>query len=489
MSEPNSPSDTSTEHHRARLDLVLKAANLGTWEWHIPSGGISFNSRWCEMLGYAPDEIEPHVSTWEKGMHPDDRAAAFELLKAHLDGNTEDYVCDFRLRHKDGHWVWIHGCGQVFERDTNGAPLRACGTHQDITEEKTAMGLIEESRQRLANFNGILATLREVNQLINKEKNRPRLLREACRTLASRRGFHSAWIALIATDSGVVTETGSVGMDEALDALNAHLHAGALPACARRALGQEDPVVISDPATACSDCPLATHYAGRSALIQRLECDSQVYGVLSVSAPARFAGDIEERGLIHDLGGDLAFALKKADTEKQLDLAQFALENASDTIFWVGPDGRFVYVNRAACQQLGYSREALLALSVADIDPDFPADRWPQHWEEMKKKRVMRFESHHRTQTGRVFPVEIYGTLIERDKQAYLFAFVHDMTQRKATEQRIQHQLDELTRWYEAMLGRETRMIELKQEVNALLKASGQAPRYATADASTGGSA
>jgi PAS domain S-box-containing protein len=119
-----------------RLELVLHGADLGSWDWNVTTGRVTFNERWAEMLGYALDEIDPHVSTWEKMIHPEDLSHVRMLLNTHLEGRSEFYETEHRLRHKLGHWVWVLDKGRVIERDAKNNPIRACGTHLDITERR-----------------------------------------------------------------------------------------------------------------------------------------------------------------------------------------------------------------------------------------------------------------------------------------------------------------------------------------------------------------
>ncbi|MBN2415061.1 transporter substrate-binding domain-containing protein [bacterium] len=121
-----------------RLDLALRGADLGLWDWNIPTGSVVFNERWAEMLGYSLDEIDPHVSSWEKLIHPEDSARVQEELGEHLAGKTPIYETEHRMRKKSGEWCWILDKGKVLERDAGGNPVRAVGTHMDITERKTA---------------------------------------------------------------------------------------------------------------------------------------------------------------------------------------------------------------------------------------------------------------------------------------------------------------------------------------------------------------
>jgi len=132
-----------------RLELALSGADLGLWDWHIPSGHVTFNTRWAEMLGYRMDEIGPDISTWERIIHPDDLPAIDQALQRHFRRETAFYETEHRLRHKDGHWVWVLDRGKVMERTDDGSPLRAVGTHLDITARKMAEVRLRESETML----------------------------------------------------------------------------------------------------------------------------------------------------------------------------------------------------------------------------------------------------------------------------------------------------------------------------------------------------
>lgn len=132
-----------------RLELALADGDLGTWDWHVPSGDIVFNERWCEMLGYTFNEIEPIISSWKKRVHPEDWTVINAALEPHLKGETPVYEAEYRMLHKDGHWVWVLDRGKVVERDGEGMPLRAAGTCLDITRQKRAEETLLDSRNHL----------------------------------------------------------------------------------------------------------------------------------------------------------------------------------------------------------------------------------------------------------------------------------------------------------------------------------------------------
>ena len=99
-------------------------------------------------------------------------------------------------------------------------------------------------------------------------------------------------------------------------------------------------------------------------------------------------------------------------------------------------DARFVYVNEAACQALGYTRDELLTMSVFDISPDFPKELWPPHWQAIKEKKTTHLETRHRRKDGTTFAVEITGNFVDYDGDEYNCAFAHDITDRKAADQK-----------------------------------------------------
>lgn len=119
-----------------QMALVFDGAELGYWDWDYTTGKHQVNQRWLDMLGLQPDELDHYVGDWDNRIHPEDRERVRRAIEQHIASNTP-YVVEFRMRHKQGHWVWIQGSGAVVERTpVSGQPLRLCGTHQDITARK-----------------------------------------------------------------------------------------------------------------------------------------------------------------------------------------------------------------------------------------------------------------------------------------------------------------------------------------------------------------
>ena len=102
------------------------------WDWHIPSGKVIFSKKWCNSLGYEQDELEPHVDTWQKMVHPEDMPKVWQQLEPHLKGETELYECTNRLLTKSGVYRMNLDRGKVIQRDPQGEPIRMVGHDLEI---------------------------------------------------------------------------------------------------------------------------------------------------------------------------------------------------------------------------------------------------------------------------------------------------------------------------------------------------------------------
>ncbi|MEQ9373901.1 MAG: PAS domain S-box protein [Imperialibacter sp.] len=142
-----------------RLQLVLDSARMGIWDLNMRTWEAQFNDLYKQMLGYATHEIDGSQTTWEGLLHPEDVSLAWDCMNKHIRGEAETIDMEYRMRHKDGRWLWIHNRGKIVERDLDGIPVRALGTHYDITQRKLA----ESELQKLSlvaskTHNGVVIT-------------------------------------------------------------------------------------------------------------------------------------------------------------------------------------------------------------------------------------------------------------------------------------------------------------------------------------------
>jgi len=171
-----------------------------------------------------------------------------------------------------------------------------------------------------------LRSIRKVDQLLIKTKERARLIQQICAMLIKNRSYFNAWIVLL-DESGKVVETAEAGMGTAFLPMREKLDGHQFTLCARQALQQSKVVVVDDPYKSCVDCPLSEKYGGRSAMAVRLEYEGKVHGLLCVSIPRDFFADEEEHELLQEMAGDIAFGLNKIALEEERDRTAEALRD------------------------------------------------------------------------------------------------------------------------------------------------------------------
>jgi PAS domain S-box-containing protein len=137
----------SLVEEKETLANVIEGTNAAVWEWNIQTGKTVYNERWAEMLGYTLDELQPvNKYTWTKLTHPVDREISNQLVKACLNGETEYYDCEYRMKHKNGQWVWVLDRGKVISFTADGKPLKMFGIHIDITTRKNIFEALQEKQ-------------------------------------------------------------------------------------------------------------------------------------------------------------------------------------------------------------------------------------------------------------------------------------------------------------------------------------------------------
>ncbi|MBN2887100.1 MAG: response regulator [Chromatiaceae bacterium] len=159
---------------RQRLANILDGTRAGTWEWWLQSGQVIYNDHWAAMLGYRLDELAPHsIETWRALTHPEDLARAMALIDAHLRGESDAVECELRMRHRQGHWVWVLDRGRVCEWSDEHPPhpLLMSGTHQDITSLKRTEMLLREQNSALAEAIGRAEALAAQADSANRAKS------------------------------------------------------------------------------------------------------------------------------------------------------------------------------------------------------------------------------------------------------------------------------------------------------------------------------
>jgi PAS domain S-box-containing protein len=122
------------------------------------------------------------------------------------------------------------------------------------------------------------------------------------------------------------------------------------------------------------------------------------------------------------------------------ELAQYALDRSHDSVFWITAEGRFCYVNDAACANLGYTRDELLRMSLTDIDPSLTAENWAAHWARTKARTSSLIEARHRRKDGTLTPVHVAVNYLQYEGREYHCSIARDLSVQKHDEQAIKEQ-------------------------------------------------
>ncbi len=287
---------------RQRQEMLTRTENIahiGSWEWDVATDAVTWSDELYRILQRDPSAGDPSFSGYAELLHPDDGALFREAAESAVTGGTP-YQLEVRVLRPDG---TVRHCLErgYPEKGADGKVVRLFGSLQDVTEFRLA-------RERIEHLNTVLRAIREVNQLIVRERDQETLIREGCRLLVKNRGYASAMIILTDENDRPVSWSGA-GMDAAFGSMTALLGGGELPPCCDHARSGEGVVCIKADDRVCVMCPVAAMYTGSDAMCTRLVNNGNALGYFSVVTERDIEADAEERGLFAEMAGDIAYAL------------------------------------------------------------------------------------------------------------------------------------------------------------------------------------
>ncbi len=410
--------------------FALEGSGIGVWEWDVTANRVVRSNEWNALFGYAEGAVGNSFDEWCALIHRDDRSEALATLQQFVQGENPLCTADYRMRCKDGSYKWIDARGKIVSRTQDGAPLRVLGTHRDITKQKQLeqrLILQHEVANVLACASGLdnamAAILQPVCEALGWDEGLLWVVDES----AQRLRCHSMW-----TVSGTASEHYGTASRE----LTFQCGVG-LPG---RVWASTKPEWIAD-VTQDLNFPraaLAEQAGFHAAAAFPVRVADRIYAVLEF-----FHHEIlpEDRSLLttfQAVADQLSQFCARERAEERLRQTQFAMEQAVDAIYWIDPQAKILYANRAASLMVGYSREELLGMTVHDLNPDFPASMWPGFWEETRRDKTMSLEANHRTRDGRLIPIDIQVSFLAYEGQEFHCAFVRDITERKRTQEALQ---------------------------------------------------
>ena len=135
-----------------RYALTVERANDGIWEWNLESGAVEFSLRWKGLLGQT-DARMGQIEDWQNLLHPEERAAVLLCIENHMRGLTQHFDKEYRLRHGDGRYRWVHSRGTAI-RHATGKPYRLVVMDNDIHERKEIEETLIQAAEGLSSVSG-----------------------------------------------------------------------------------------------------------------------------------------------------------------------------------------------------------------------------------------------------------------------------------------------------------------------------------------------
>ena len=152
-------------NERQQLVNIVEGTNVATWVWQVRTGVLRLDERWAVMMGYDFAQLGPqNMSDWRNRIHPDETQAVQAALTRHFQGKTRYFEYEHRVRHRDGHWIWVLDRGKVSSWTPEGRPEVMSGTQMDITDKQAtqlALRISEENFRHLfdSSLHGILQAM------------------------------------------------------------------------------------------------------------------------------------------------------------------------------------------------------------------------------------------------------------------------------------------------------------------------------------------
>ena len=258
----------------------------------------SVNKAFLEMTGYPEQSL--FEMTLQDITHPSDIDSGVKVVQQMIEGKRKRAFLEKKYIKKDGTAFDVHVSTSLIS-DAKGAPPYFFTQIQDITERK-------RNELRIDHLNRVLRTIRNVNQLIVRERNPDTLIRDCCRLLVENRGYTAAHIVLTDEQDRPLTWARS-GAAPSSETINAVLERSELPHCCEIARSAKAALLVDGQSGACTECPIAEQCAEAPLLCVRLHHEDAVFGYVLAARDLVIPFDDEERGLFSEMAADLAYAL------------------------------------------------------------------------------------------------------------------------------------------------------------------------------------
>ncbi len=339
-----------------------------------------------------------------------------------------------KIKRANGQFRWV-SCTKVPIKDEKGRVTGMVGISRDITDRKRA-------EERINHLNRILLAIRNVNQLITREKDRDSLIKKACSLLIETRGYLEVWTAIL-DEKGKIVKYAKAGEGKYILKISEILKSGKIPQCGLEALKQSKITITKPGQSTCSGCPVFNYDIDKGVLSIPLKYENKIYGVAAATVPAELLTDEEEQSLFAEVTGDIAFALWKMETEEE----KHKLEEIESSILHSVPfaviglhERQITFANESVKDVFGWEAEELIGKNTrilyrSDEEYEKIADHF---YPALEKQQTYYEEFPCRRKDGKDIICMVSTSIIgERLKEREIVATFVDITERKLAEEAL----------------------------------------------------
>lgn len=475
---------------REELEFIINKSQVIAFLWRNDEGWpVEFVSDNIRQFGYTPQEfLEGHIA-YADIIYSDDLERVGDEVTMYSGQGVTEFTQQYRIITKSGDVRWTDDITWI-RRDENGNITHYQGVVLDVTLRKLA-------EEKLLKLNRVYSVISQINQTIVRVHDKDKILGEACRIAVEYGELRMAWIGIIDEQTKLVNPVAYSGVEDGYLSKIKPISVEDVPS----GRGPTGIAIREGRHHVCDDIEKDPQMAPwreealkrgyRSSIVLPIKQFGKVIGSFSLYASVPYFFDTEEIQLLDEVINDISFALDSIETVKKKQEAEDALEKSearyrrlhesmTDCFVQTTMSGEIVDVNRSFLEMLGYTDDEVGKLRYQDITPA----KW--HEIEMKiiETQVMArgysevYEKEYIRKDGTVFPVELKTYLLrDTDGKPYgMWALVRDITQRKKSEEELEKHRNhleemvkertaELERMNRLFVGRELKMIELKNKI------------------------
>ena len=409
---------------KEQLSLVIKGADLGTWDLNVVTGEMICNERLYEILGLEFNEVNASIYIWKTLLHPDEKEDVLTRIYSYLKKDAPSFAFEYRLKHKTGRWIWVATQGKILDFDDKGKALRAAGTIMDISNHKYA----EIAQKIIYNItNAVLTTkdMHEFYELIHKQLSQ----------LIDTKNFQ---VGLYNKDQNTILLPYSV------DEYDNYKQIPAEKTCSAYVLKKRKPVLLrqSDIEQLIMDGEIKIYGTpSKIWLGVPLKIDDKIIGLIFIqNYDNENAYNERDLDLLEIISEQIAISIARKQSEQQLNILTRSVEQSPASIVITDVNGNIEYVNPKFTEITGYSFEEVRGGNPRILKSGKVSEElYEELWDTIKSGKEWKGEFCNKKKNGEIYWELAYIAPImnEHEKITHYLAVKEDITDRKHAQEEL----------------------------------------------------